>query len=152
MHVGDHEPEMIDFAKRHRTALERTRAAFMSVTLSEAGVEDSSGGRRRRARGRGRAAHDRRVRDRDTGWRPERTLPVAGALAYSKYNFFIRFVMKRIARKAGAPTDTSRDYEFTDWPGLDRFAGELTGWAEHRDPATAAPAAGDPSGIGAAPG
>ena len=44
----------------------------------------------------------------DTGWRPARAVPVAGALAYSKYNFFIRFVMKRIARKAGAPTDTSR--------------------------------------------
>jgi menaquinone-dependent protoporphyrinogen oxidase len=46
---------------------------------------------------------------------------VAGALAYSKYNFFIKLVMKAIARKAGGPTDTSRDYEFTDWPALDRF-------------------------------
>ena len=57
----------------------------------------------------------------DTGWRPAHVLPVAGALAYSQYNFIIRFVMKRIARKAGAPTDTSRDYEFTDWSTLDRF-------------------------------
>jgi menaquinone-dependent protoporphyrinogen oxidase len=57
----------------------------------------------------------------ETGWRPARVLPVAGALAYSQYNFIVRFVMKRIARKAGAPTDTSRDYEFTDWATLDRF-------------------------------
>jgi menaquinone-dependent protoporphyrinogen oxidase len=61
----------------------------------------------------------------ETGWRPERTLPVAGALTYSRYNIFVRFVMKRIARAAGAPTDTSRDYEFTNWPALDRFAAEL---------------------------
>ena len=57
----------------------------------------------------------------ETGWRPARVLPVAGALAYSQYNFIIRFVMKRIARKAGAPTDTSRDHEFTDWSTLARF-------------------------------
>ena len=37
---------------------------------------------------------------------------------YSRYNFAIRFVMKRIARKAGVPVDTSRDYEFTDWTKL----------------------------------
>ena len=56
--------------------------------------------------------------------RPAHVLPVAGALAYSQYNFIIRFVMKRIARKAGAPTDTSRDYEFTDWSTLDSFIKE----------------------------
>ena len=126
VHAGHHEREMIDFAKRHRAALERIPAAFISVTLSEAGVENPA----RPAVERERAAADvRRMIDvfvTETGWRPQRTLPVAGALAYSKYNFLIRFVMKRIARKAGAPTDTSRDYEFTDWPALDRFAGELT--------------------------
>lgn len=127
VHVGRHEPEMVDFVKRHRAALERIAAAFISVTLSEAGAENPA----RPAVERERAAADvQRMIDAfvtETGWRPERTLPVAGALVYSKYNFFIRFVMKRIARKAGAPTDTSRDYEFTDWPALDRFAGELTG-------------------------
>jgi menaquinone-dependent protoporphyrinogen oxidase len=30
--------------------------------------------------------------------------------------------MKRIARKEGGPTDTSRDYEYTDWEAVDRFA------------------------------
>jgi hypothetical protein len=29
--------------------------------------------------------------------------------------------MKQIARKAGAPTDASRNYEFTDWNALDQF-------------------------------
>jgi menaquinone-dependent protoporphyrinogen oxidase len=33
--------------------------------------------------------------------------------------------MKRIARKAGAPTDTSRDHEFTNWPALDRFVEDM---------------------------
>ncbi len=57
----------------------------------------------------------------ETGWAPAHVLPVAGALAYSRYNFLIRFVLKRIARANGAPTDTSRDYEFTDWQAVDNF-------------------------------
>ena len=62
-----------------------------------------------------------------TGWRPAHALPVAGALPYSRYNFVIRLVMKRIARKAGGPTDTSHDYEFTDWLGVDRFVIDVIG-------------------------
>jgi len=30
--------------------------------------------------------------------------------------------MKQIARKAGGDTDTSRDYEYTDWAALRGFA------------------------------
>jgi menaquinone-dependent protoporphyrinogen oxidase len=125
VHLGRHEREMVTFAAAHRTALERLDAAFISVTLSEAGAEDpAKSAAERRA-----AAEDaQRMIDvfvKETGWHPEHALPVAGALAYSKYNVFVRFLMKRIARRAGAPTDTSRDYEFTDWLALDRFVGEL---------------------------
>lgn len=56
------------------------------------------------------------------GWRPAVTTTVAGALLYTRYNPFIRWVMKRIVRKAGGDTDTSRDYEYTDWAGLRTFA------------------------------
>ena len=121
VHTGHHEREMIAFARRHRDALTRLSAAFVSVTLSEAGAEDST---RADADRRTAAADAQRMIDvfvEETGWRPEHALPVAGALVYSKYNFLVRFLMKRIARKAGAPTDTSRDYEFTDWAALDRF-------------------------------
>lgn len=37
--------------------------------------------------------------------------------------------MTRITAKAGAPTDTSRDYEFTDWPPVDRFVREHMSFA-----------------------
>ena len=46
----------------------------------------------------------------------------------------IRLIMKRIARKAGGPTDTSHDYEFTDWLAIDRFVMNLIG---HAAPAAA---------------
>ena len=116
---------MITFVRRHRPELERRSAAFISVTLSEAGAENlmRSDAERERA-----AADVQRMIEvfvKATGWRPARSLPVAGALAYSRYNVFVRFIMKRVAREAGAPTDTSRDYVFTDWPALDRFVATL---------------------------
>ena len=58
-------------------------------------------------------------------WRPTLTKPVAGALLYSRYNPFKRWVMKRIVQKGGGDTDTSRDYEYTDWDDLRGFAGEF---------------------------
>ena len=123
VHGGHHEPEIIAFVKHHRQALERLGAAFLSVTLSEAGAEDVRATKERRARSAADAQHMIDVFVQETGWRPARVLPVAGALAYSRYNFPVRFLVKRIARKAGAPTDTSRDYEFTDWSALDTFVG-----------------------------
>jgi hypothetical protein len=123
---------MIAFARRHRDALTRLSAAFVSVTLSEAGAEDS---KRSDADRRTAAADAQRMIDvfvEETGWQPEHALPVAGALVYSKYNFLVRFLMKRIARPARRPT--SRDYEFTDWP-----AGPVRRRARHGVTVTAAP-------------
>jgi len=125
VHAGRHEREMIEFARRHRQELQRLGAVFLSVTLSEAGAEDRHATVERRERS---AADARRMIEvfvEQTGWKPGRSFPVAGALAYTQYNFLVRFFMKRIARAQGAPTDTSRDYEFTDWAALDRFADDV---------------------------
>jgi menaquinone-dependent protoporphyrinogen oxidase len=60
-----------------------------------------------------------------TGWRPEVTKIVAGALLYTRYNPIMRWIMKRIVRQAGGDTDTSRDYEYTDWVDVRAFAEEF---------------------------
>jgi len=125
VHAGRHEREMTAFVKAHLPELQGLPSAFISVTLSEAGAEmlDNTAEER--------ALHSAGVREVfekffvDTGWRPQHVKPIAGALLYSKYNPLVRFVMKRIARKAGAGTDTSRDYEYTNWVSLDRFIDEL---------------------------
>ena len=62
-----------------------------------------------------------------TGWHPAGITPVAGALLYSKYNFLLRFMMKIIARRAGAATDTSKDIEYTRWTALDQLVDRLVG-------------------------
>jgi menaquinone-dependent protoporphyrinogen oxidase len=43
-------------------------------------------------------------------------------MPFTKYNPFIRFVLRRIARAKGLSTDVSRDHEYTDWEQVDRFA------------------------------
>jgi len=50
---------------------------------------------------------------------------VAGALKYTQYDFFTRLLMKRIAKKEGRTTDTSRDYEYTDWNAVRQFVKEF---------------------------
>jgi len=56
----------------------------------------------------------------------------AGALPYTRYHFFLRWVMKRIATMAGRDTDTSRDYEYTDWDEVARFAEEFADQVQPR--------------------
>ena len=85
-----------------------------------------SGASRRRTPGR-LAAGWRSVRSGPAEWSRRRRAarkeqPVAGALEYSKYNPLKRWIMKRIAAKAGGGTDTSRDYDYTDWDDLQQFA------------------------------
>jgi menaquinone-dependent protoporphyrinogen oxidase len=125
VHIGSYEPEMVRFVKRHRDNL--SHAAFVSVSMSAAGVGDVQ-----------RTPEQRQAAQREldtvlqrfvkrTGWQPLHVQQVAGALLYTKYNFLVRFVMKQISKAAGGSTDTTRDHEYTDWAGLERFASQITG-------------------------
>lgn len=131
VHRQKHEREMTGFVKRHRCELDRTPTIFLSVTLSEAGAERPNTTAQEHAQF---VTDVQKVMDAffaEASWHPKRAKPVAGALLYSKYDVLIRFIMKRIAKKGGGDTDTSRDYEYTDWAALDRFieqfAAEISG-------------------------
>jgi menaquinone-dependent protoporphyrinogen oxidase len=121
VHAGKHEREIVNFVKRRRPQLERMPAVFLSVSLSEAGVELPTASPAQRAQAS--ADVEQMVNEflKETGWRPARIKAIAGALLYTKYNFMLRFLMKRIAEQAGGDTDTSKDYEYTDWKALDLF-------------------------------
>jgi menaquinone-dependent protoporphyrinogen oxidase len=125
VHLGKHESEMLDFVKTHREALDRIQTAFISVSLAEADVEDRTAPFERRAK----AAEDvKAMVERffhQTGLHPQRVWPVAGALMYSEYGVLKRLVMRLIAQRAGMETETSRDYDLTDWEGLDRFVAAM---------------------------
>ena len=121
VHAGHHEKEMIRFVRHYREELVERHAPFLSLTLSQAGAELASNTLVQRETARTDAM--RMITDfmKETGWHPERALPVAGALKYSKYNFLVKWIMKRIAHKAGFDGPATRDYEFTNWPAVDRF-------------------------------
>jgi menaquinone-dependent protoporphyrinogen oxidase len=55
-------------------------------------------------------------------WHPTIVKIVAGALPYTQYNLVTRWIMKRIVASAGGDTDTSKDYEYTDWNDVRNFA------------------------------
>jgi menaquinone-dependent protoporphyrinogen oxidase len=125
VHLHFHEAAMTRFVKLHREDLEKMPTVFLSVSLSEAGAEDAEAPPERRAQA---AAEAQGLIDsflRETNWHPSKIKAVAGALLYTKYNFLLRLVMKRIAKQAGGDTDTSRDYDYTDWAALDRLVDEL---------------------------
>ena len=127
VHMGRHQREMVRFVRRHRASLQALPNAFVSVSLSQAGADNP------RLRDTEREQHLLAVRAmmhrfvRRTRWDPLHMLPVAGALRYTQYGFLLRWMMQRIAIRAGHATDTSRDREYTDWDALDRFAAAFAG-------------------------
>jgi len=114
VHLGKHERRMVQFIKEHLVELASIPTVFLSVTLSEAGVERH--GQTDAARARCEVAVKEVINRfiEETGWHPNRVKAIAGALLYTKYNPLVRFVMKQIAKSEGGDTDTSRDYEYTD--------------------------------------
>lgn len=121
LHIKKHEPEMVEFIKRNRDQLNKLPNAFLSVSMSQTTVEDPARPAALRQQAKNEIAQVLETFCKQTGWWPQTTVPVAGALLYTKYNFLIRWVMKRISRANAGPLDTSRDYEFTNWSKLDEF-------------------------------
>jgi menaquinone-dependent protoporphyrinogen oxidase len=114
VHMGKHERYIVSFVRENRDRLEGLPSAFFSVSL---------------------AAHDKTTLARQevegyirkfiqqTGWRPGKVGVFAGALLYTKYSFFKRWIMRKIAREKGSlDLDISRDYVYTDWNTVKRFA------------------------------
>jgi menaquinone-dependent protoporphyrinogen oxidase len=116
VHAGEHQSSVREFVRHNLQLLERLPSAFFSVSLTAVEVDEE-------ARRETQATVDKFVRE--TGWQPGRIETIAGALVYSQYNIFIRQIMKLISRHQGHPTDTSQDYDYTDWEAVDRFGREF---------------------------
>jgi menaquinone-dependent protoporphyrinogen oxidase len=109
VYAGKMPEEFSKWIIKHSVFLSARQSAFLMVSLTKAGVNAEAA-----------VELDKIVSDflADTEWKPTQVLQVAGALWYKKYNFLMRWVMKRIAAKAGGDTDTSKNYEYTDWKTL----------------------------------
>ena len=109
---GRFAPRLLSLVRRRKELFKALPSAFFAVCLSAGGP----GAKPEAARG----YVDGFIRR--TGWQPEDTAIFAGALRYRQYNPLIRLMMRLIVGHAGGDTDTSRDYEYTDWQAVERFA------------------------------
>ncbi|MFC7134451.1 MULTISPECIES: flavodoxin domain-containing protein [Salinibaculum] len=123
IHVGSHEPAVRAFAREHHDALSTRPTGFFQVSLSSVADDED---------GRAQAASYVESFVEATDFHPDRIGLFGGALRYSQYGFLKRLVMKRIAKKATGDTDTSRDYEYTDWDEVEQFANDFAAFAEGR--------------------
>jgi menaquinone-dependent protoporphyrinogen oxidase len=132
IHLGRHAKGIVAFAHDHHLSLEALPSAFVSVSLTQASVESTELDLQLRAQ----AHHDLSVAIGHfievTGWHPRAIHRAAGALAYTRYNWFVRWMMKRIAKKQCGPTDTTRDHVYTQWDALERFVAEFLAGARQR--------------------
>jgi len=113
VHFGDHSDVARSFVAEHLETLETTPSAFISV--SGAAAEPDGEG------------HSTAVECRDTflsevAWSPDRRLCVGGSIRYPEYGLLKRLLMRYKMGQDGKPTDTSREYERTDWAALNEFS------------------------------
>lgn len=116
VHAGHHLRALSRFARQHRAELQAMPAGFFSVSMAAASQQHQD-----RQRGEQYMA----TFGRETGWTPALSTSFAGALPFRRYGFFKRLLMSWIGRSQGMAVDTSRDYEFTDWGAVERFAGQF---------------------------
>jgi len=116
LHMGRHQNTAARFVHEHAADLNAVPSAFFSVSLAAASKNPDEVAEAVRIARAFPATHE---------WKPSLILSVAGRLAYREYNFLVRFLIKRIAKKEGGPTDTSRDHELTDWDEVDRLGREM---------------------------
>lgn len=112
IHAARYPASFVAFVRQEAAWLNSVPSAFVSVTLL---IRSELEEERQEAR------HFPDALLAETGWKPALVHHAAGALRYSEYDFFRRWMMKRIAAQEKAPTDSRRDHEFTDWEALRRF-------------------------------
>lgn len=111
IHASKHQPSVRLFVQRNREALLERPTGFFQVSMFAA-LPD----RQEEA-----AAHAEDFFE-ATGWRPNLLGLFAGAFLYSRYGFVQRTMVKWWAKRTTGDVDTSRDFEYTDWDEVERFA------------------------------
>ncbi|RKS92369.1 menaquinone-dependent protoporphyrinogen oxidase [Flavobacterium limicola] len=116
IHMHKYQSAVKHYIKKHVAHLNQMSSAFFSVSLAAAsGLEDEQ----------------REVQKittdflEQTGWKPLMISQIAGALKYTEYDYFKRIMMKMISKKEGGATDTSQDYEYTNWDEVTKFVNEF---------------------------
>jgi menaquinone-dependent protoporphyrinogen oxidase len=121
VHYGHHQGALLHFVKSNLDWLNAMPTAFFSVAM--ASVHDSAGGR----------AHAQQCADEfvaHSGLKPLRVRLIAGALKYTRYDFFKRMVERMLHPNLEGADDTAHDHEYTDWVDVEAFVDEFLAAAQ----------------------
>ncbi len=130
VHLGHHEREMVKFVRARRRELEKLPTVFLSVSLTEAAAADvhrPDDERLDAQRATRKVLEDFVV---ETGWRPAKAVPIAGALTDTAYGPLTRVLMRKIAHRQ--PEEPARELVFTDWAALNTIVDNLVREAVER--------------------
>jgi menaquinone-dependent protoporphyrinogen oxidase len=116
VHYGRHQGALLHFVNSNLDWLRAMPTAFFSVAM--ASVHHSAGGR----------AHAQQCADEfvsHSGLKPLSVRLIAGALKYTRYDFFKRMVERLLHKNLEGADDTAHDHEYTDWDDVEAFVDEF---------------------------
>jgi menaquinone-dependent protoporphyrinogen oxidase len=121
VHLGRHARALASFVRARRGELERVPTLFLSVSLTEAAAVDPHRPDDERLEARREVGKVLEEFVRETGWSPEHTVPIAGALSQTPHGPVIQLLVRIL----GLPDAPAYEIVFTDWNELNRVVDGL---------------------------
>ncbi len=113
---GNFHKSLIPFLDKYKAQIDEKPNAFFLICLTARKPEKSSP-----------ATSRYMIKfDQMCSWHPRLKGVFAGALLYSRYNWWQTLIIQLIMKITGGSTDKSKDIEFTDWQKVDTFARDFS--------------------------
>ncbi|ATW44214.1 menaquinone-dependent protoporphyrinogen IX dehydrogenase [Glaesserella parasuis] len=109
---GHFDPVLEQFIDRYYELLNRKKSVFFSVNLTARKITRNTPYTN---------TYTRKLLDKIL-WKPNIAEVFAGALLYPRYNFFDKTMIRFIMKITKGDTNTSREYEYTDWQQVSELA------------------------------
>jgi menaquinone-dependent protoporphyrinogen oxidase len=119
---GKHNPAVMDFVRKHQSALESRPSAFFSVSLIA----------RKPRRNTPETNPYLKAFVAKSPWKPKLLAVFAGELDYSRYGPIDKHMMRLVMWINRGPTDFATKTQFTNWDEVERFAGRVAALAQGR--------------------
>lgn len=113
---GNLRKNMLDFINTHKEQIDAMPNAFFLVCLTARKPEKADPDNN---------AYMLKF-DKLSRWQPRLKGVFAGALLYSRYNWWQTLLIQLIMKMTGGSTDKSQDIELTDWERVDMFSKDFT--------------------------
>ena len=113
---GNFRKNLLEFVNRHKTQLDSLPTAFFVVCLTARKPEKAIPANN---------AYMAKF-DQLSQWQPSLKGVFAGALLYSRYNWWQTLLIQMIMKMIGGSTDSSQDIELTDWSKVKTFSKDFS--------------------------